>query len=107
MRYLIAEQYKGALLTCSVVLDLLFEFKPPKSATKKRRLAMLSGAILPRPDCTNLQKLYEDCLKGIVIQDDREVVDIRSKKLYTERDCTTIKVYTLEECNNEASDRTN
>ena len=107
VRYLIAEQYQSALLTSHTALKFLFEFKPPVSVSKTKRAAMLAGEYLPVPDCTNLQKLYEDCLQGIVIDDDRKVAEISSKKLYAEKDCVTIKVYTLEEYKNENSNRTN
>jgi Holliday junction resolvase RusA-like endonuclease len=61
---------------------------------------MLAGRVIPtRCDCTNLQKLYEDCLKGLIITDDRNVAKIFSEKLYGEKDEIIIKVYTLQEFN--------
>lgn len=44
-----------------------------------------------------MQKLYEDCLKGIVIKDDKNVCDIRSRKIYGNKDEIKISVYTLEQ----------
>lgn len=59
---------------------------------------MLDGEILPTNcDCTNLQKFYEDCLKNIVIKDDRYVVKITSEKLYRDKGCIFMKIYTLDE----------
>lgn len=68
---------------------------------------MEKGEIIPtRLDCTNMQKLYEDCLKKIVIDDDRNVAKIISEKSYAEREGIVIQVYTLKEFNNEnISDR--
>lgn len=82
-RQIVAAQYKGPLIEEPVCIRMAFIFAPPKSATKKQRQLMLDGFIIPtRCDCTNLQKLYEDCLKGIVIKDDRQVAMILSEKCY-------------------------
>lgn len=61
---------------------------------------MLDGDIIPtKGDCTNYQKLYEDCLKKIVITDDRNVEVIGSRKLYGEKGQVTIKVSNRHEYN--------
>jgi Holliday junction resolvase RusA-like endonuclease len=72
----------------------MFVFPFPKSASKAKKEKMKAGEIIPtKCDCTNLQKLYEDCLKGIVITDDRNVVYVSSFKLYGEKGRVQIKVY--------------
>lgn len=97
-RYIIKEQYKEAPLTCYTILFFRFVFVPPKSYTKTKRKDMLKGYIIPtKCDTTNLQKLAEDCLKGIVIDDDRNVAKIFSEKLYGEKENVQIKIFTLEE----------
>jgi Holliday junction resolvase RusA-like endonuclease len=97
-RYYIKEQYDGEPLTDYVVIKLQFHFKVPKSFSKKKRELALAGEIFPtRQDCTNMQKLYEDCLKGIVISDDRNVVKIFSEKEYSEKEEIIIFIQTLEE----------
>jgi Holliday junction resolvase RusA-like endonuclease len=94
VRYLLAEQYKGTPIEEYTSLFFRYSFKPPASTTKKKKLLMLKGEILPtRCDCTNLQKLYEDCLKGIVIDDDRKVAQIFSEKLYAEKDQVFIALW--------------
>lgn len=99
--YLVAQQYNGPLLTEYTVLELLYHFKPPSSASKKRKSLMLKGEIIPTAkDCTNMQKLYEDCLKKIVIDDDRNVAKIISQKLYAEKDEVIINIWTLKEFKN-------
>ena len=99
-RCCLASQYKGEILDEIVMLNFTFFFKPPKSATKKQRISMINGDSIPtRCDCTNLQKLYEDCLKGIVIKDDRKVEKICSQKKYAEKEHTIIYVYTKYEQN--------
>jgi Holliday junction resolvase RusA-like endonuclease len=82
---IIASQYKGPIITDPVCVRMQFIFTPPKSVTKKSRADMLEQMLIPtKSDCTNLQKLYEDCLKGIVIKDDRQVAMILSEKAYGE-----------------------
>lgn len=97
-RFIVSEQYKDPPLTGYTVIFLTFSFKIPDKTSKKKRAEMLSGLIIPtKKDCTNMQKLYEDCLRKIVIDDDRNVAKIFSEKLYAEKDNVLIKVYTLEE----------
>jgi len=47
---------------------------------------------LKRPDATNLQKFAEDCLKGIAIDDDSQVVEVYSKKMFGEKPMTVVKI---------------
>jgi len=101
VRFFIRAAYSYNPLTDYTALEFKFIFKPPSSASNKKKDQMLAGEIIPtRCDCTNLQKLYEDCLKGIVIDDDRKVAKIFSEKIYGEKDEVRIRVFTLEEYNN-------
>jgi Holliday junction resolvase RusA-like endonuclease len=94
IQYLIREQYKGPLLNEYVHLWFNFLFKPPPSTTKKRKIQMLEGLIIPtRMDCTNMQKFYEDCLKKIVIEDDRLVEMIGCRKMFAEKNKVEIFVF--------------
>jgi|SRR3990167_2467669 len=96
IRYCIKEQYKGEIIDDFVILLFHFVFKPPKSATKKQRAKMLAQEIFPtKRDCTNMQKLYEDCLKGIVIKDDRTVSSVASLKYYDEKECIKIRICSI------------
>lgn len=98
IRYLIRQQYTGDIITGYTVIWMDLHFEPPASASKKQRALMLSGHIIPTSrDCTNCQKLYEDCLKKIVIDDDRKVKRITSDKAFAEKGKVVIKIYTLEE----------
>lgn len=66
-----------------VSVDFEFYFPYPQSASKKKIQLMEERKIYPtKSDLTNLQKFCEDCLKKIIIEDDRNVVEISSKKLY-------------------------
>ena len=48
---------------------------------------------MKKPDTTNLNKQMEDCLTGILWEDDCQVVSIKGKKLYSEEPRTHIRVY--------------
>lgn len=97
-KFFIKRQYLDSPIKGYTVLKFTFTFSVPSSTSKKKRIEMLAGKIIPtRCDCTNLQKLYEDCLKKIVIDDDRKVAKIFSEKIYGEKEGVKIVVYTLEE----------
>jgi Holliday junction resolvase RusA-like endonuclease len=97
-RFYIKEQYKGPPIEEFTVINFQFYFKIPKSFSKKKMALARDGYLFPtRSDCTNLQKLYEDCLKGIVIKDDRTVVKVHSEKFYKEKDSVVIRVFTIDE----------
>jgi Holliday junction resolvase RusA-like endonuclease len=82
-RVYISSQYRGAMITGIVALRFLFTFSKPKRP---------SSSIPLKKDCTNMQKFYEDCLKGIVIKDDRYVAKISSEKIYGIKDQVSIQI---------------
>lgn len=93
------EQYDGDLLDCPLRLDYIFYLTIPKSAPKKRIQAMLSGDDRPtkRPDCSNLIKLLEDVLTGIVYVDDRFIVSGNFNKLWAKEGKTIIRIQRFED----------
>ncbi len=90
----IASQYNGPLIDVAVYADFFFYMPIPKNTSKKRRAAMISGLLRPEkiPDRTNICKLYEDCLQGIVIVNDAKIVDGRAAKFYGEIPSTLINI---------------
>lgn len=93
----IIAQYKKEPLKCYVALDFTFNVPYPKSASKRKIEAMEAGKLFPtRSDLTNYQKFAEDCLKKIVIEDDRNVVQISSKKLYALHGSVHIRIIPCE-----------
>lgn len=99
-RWQIKSAYREQPLEGFIILDILCIFPIPNSATKAERVKMLSGEDFPTScDNTNCQKFYEDCLKKIVITDDRYVVDNHTKKIYGEKEKVIIKVWELKEYN--------
>jgi Holliday junction resolvase RusA-like endonuclease len=81
-------------------LDVLFifYFAIPKSFSKKKALLAEKGLIRPttRPDSTNLCKFMEDCLQGVVFEDDCQIVDTQIRKYYSLQERTLIRIFPLE-----------
>ena len=75
IKAMLIDAYKGELILGPVRLDIDFFFPVPKSAGKKKRLAMLEGLVQPEAggDVTNLVKFIEDQMQGIVIENDKQV----------------------------------
>lgn len=106
LKWHVKQLYKKEPVQGYVVLDFTFYFPVPASATLKKKALMLAGEIIPTAcDCTNCQKLTEDCLKNIIISDDRNVAKISSQKLYGEKENIIIKIWTLREFRNETGCR--
>lgn len=92
----IREQWgKEKAITSAVTLDIYYVFPIPKSTSKVKRDAMIKNEIdhLVKPDVTNLNKLTEDCLKGIAIDDDSIVTKITGQKRYGSRPCIQIWIH--------------
>ena len=71
----------------------------PKSASKKRRAAMLAGEIRPtkKPDIDNVLKAVLDGMSGVAFRDDSQVTCIIIRKEYAETPCLTVAIENLEE----------
>lgn len=75
-------------------IDYEFHLPIPKSFSKKKRRAAIEGVLphISKKDCTNMQKFFEDCIKGILFEDDAQVISGSFKKLYSENPHTIITV---------------
>lgn len=60
----------------------------PKSFSKKKQKEADAGAIRPtvKPDCDNIAKNICDALNGVVYPDDKQVVSLVVRKVYTTGD---------------------
>lgn len=97
-KILLKSLYRDSPIQGAVIVDFFFCVSVPKSASKKTKEKMLTNEIIPTKfDCTNAQKLYEDCIKNILITDDRNVKKISSEKAFAEKEKVIIKVFTIEE----------
>lgn len=95
-RMQIRAQYKGPVIEEAVLLCFFFYLPFPKSTSEKKASKILKDRMChtSKPDVSNLTKCSEDCLKGIVIKDDAQVVAIKAYKEYA-TDPRTIIVVTL------------
>jgi Holliday junction resolvase RusA-like endonuclease len=99
IQLLIRSRYTDSQIKGYVVVSFTFIFPIPNSVPiSKHPIYLENLEILPtHVDCTNLQKFLEDCVKNIVITDDRNVAEITSKKLYGKKEKILIKIWTLQE----------
>lgn len=60
----------------------------PKNASKAKRAMMTSGEICPitRPDRDNLEKPIQDACQGVFFDDDSQIVDGATRKLFDDGD---------------------
>lgn len=81
-------QAKGWRFPDDEMLDVrVFAFYSiPKSASKKKRQAMIDREIRPvkKVDCDNLIKIVLDSLNNVAYRDDVQVVDCQVRKFYAE-----------------------
>lgn len=80
----IKSQFNNEPYTVPIHLSMLFYFPIPKGTSKVRTSQSLAGLLVPmkRPDLSNLFKFYEDCMNGIVYEDDSQVTSFDSKKVF-------------------------
>lgn len=78
-------------------LRLAAIFEPPRSWSKRKTAAALCGLIQPtgRPDATNVAKLIEDALNGVVYRDDAQIVRLSASKRYGPQPMTVVTVTPL------------
>lgn len=106
VRWQLKGQYRDTPLSANVSLDFIFFMPIPKSASKAMKRQMLERRVLPTsPDVTNMQKLYEDCLQGIVIENDSRVNKTSSVRYYAEKPGVTIILRHWEEEMNKQHER--
>ncbi len=78
----------------AVIMTIDIRVGIPKSFTKKKRAAALTGELSPvtKPDLDNVVKLYSDAINGIVYKDDKQIVLLVAGKKYHEQPGTTVTV---------------
>ena len=82
------KKYKNLILKNAVKLDLVFVFKKAKSCKKTLHTQ--------RPDIDNLLKSILDGLNKVAFVDDCQVVELNSKKVFSDVDKIVITVTELE-----------
>lgn len=86
----------------AAMLDMRIKayYSIPKSASKKRHAAMLSGDIRPtkKPDMDNVIKIIADSLNKIAYRDDTQIVDCQVRKFYSEKPRVEVMIQTIDKC---------
>lgn len=85
------EQYREPVLTCPVLIEMIFFQPRPKShygTGRNESLLKDSAPAYPakQPDVLKLARGVEDALTGIVYADDSRTVDLLARKRYVGRD---------------------
>ena len=92
-----ADQCYGVFLEGQLKMYVAAYFSIPKSASKKRREAMLAGVIRPtkRPDWDNIGKIIADSLNKIAYDDDSQVVSAIVDKVYSDRARVEVSIWEI------------
>lgn len=105
-RWQIRGQYRDQPLSGFFALEFVFFIPIPKATSKAKREQMIRRQILPTcPDTTNMQKFYEDCLQGIVVDNDRYANKVSSVRYYSTRPGVLISVRAWEEEQGKVNDK--
>lgn len=77
-----------------VLVAIDFFFKIPKNDSKAKRAAKIAGEVRPtkRPDIDNVEKTVLDALLNVAYEDDSQVVELVSRKLYDVEPRTEIHI---------------
>ncbi|MCI8629215.1 MAG: RusA family crossover junction endodeoxyribonuclease, partial [Firmicutes bacterium] len=80
-------------------LSVAAYFKIPKSASKKKRIAMLCEEIRPtkKPDGDNILKAVADALNGVCYKDDKNIVKMSIEKFYSDMPRIDVVVQEVEQ----------
>lgn len=91
---LLRSMYKGEIITHQIRCDMMFFVPIPKSVSKKKQALMRAKELRPKGggDRTNYLKFYEDCLQGIVIENDNQIVEGEASKWYDDEPRTTVHI---------------
>jgi Holliday junction resolvase RusA-like endonuclease len=81
-----------------VRIELIVELPAPASWSNKRRLAALTGLMLPtsRPDLDNYVKSALDAINTIVVNDDSQIVDMYARKKFSEQPKLIVTVFPID-----------
>jgi Holliday junction resolvase RusA-like endonuclease len=90
-------RFRRGPLDEAIEVDFVFGFKPPESWSAKKKARAIAGELrhVTKPDTSNLVKMYEDAMNGVVYRDDSQIDRIAgAKKVYAEQDFTRIDIRT-------------
>lgn len=93
----IQSQYSGKLLNQALRVDYLFYLTMPQNLSKSKKEKLLLQRPIKRPDCSNLVKLIEDVMTGLIYEDDKLIVSGEFNKYWSHSGYTVLKIRTLSE----------
>lgn len=81
-----------------IKVDIRMYVEIPQSKSKKQKEKMLKGEIKPcvKPDVDNVAKTILDALNGIAYKDDKQIIELKIKKMYAETSWTEVCIKELE-----------
>lgn len=75
-----------------IILNIKAVFRIPKNVKKSIREQMIGSPYVSTPDKDNIEKLVSDSLNKICFEDDRQIFDGCTTKVYGETDCIMVEV---------------
>ena len=80
--------YDGPIIDYGVFISFEFYMAIPKRWRKDIKEKARNGLLhhVSKPDASNLAKYYEDCMRGVILQDDCKCVWISPVKLFAQND---------------------
>lgn len=93
-KWQVRSQYREEPLSAPLEVDVTFFMPIPKGTSGIKKRQMLNNVCfhMKRPDIDNLQKFLFDCLKEIVLQDDSQIVELRARKIYSDKPGTSVRI---------------
>lgn len=90
------QSYFGAVKPTekAIAVDVVFYRPVQKSISKIERQRRLTGESLPaiKPDIDNYVKAILDALNGVAFRDDKQIISLNAKKLYSDKPRTEIEI---------------
>lgn len=80
-----------------VRVDINAFFRTPTSWSNKKRKKHEGEYRPKKPDKDNIEKIIYDSMNGMILKDDNQIVDGRTRKFYSEKPCTEIIITKISE----------
>lgn len=90
-------EHRDKKLTGQIKAEIAAYFSIPKSTSKKNREEMINRIQRPtkKPDTDNIAKIILDSLNTIAFDDDKQVIDLRVLKYYSENPRVEVRLEEL------------
>ena len=95
IKWVLRSQYRNSEpLKTPLIVNLVFSFPVPKSASGIKRKQMLNNVTyhMKRPDVDNCAKFILDCMNGEIFQDDCQIVQLNARKQFSDQPGTLIEL---------------